>query len=77
MMKLGKLVKCLKLYLMMGVFGGLIGCDVHNDVIVYGIFGITSLLMVRTLFTKYRGAKSSSSTFFEALNLYYHTYGAT
>ena len=35
-MKLGKLVKCLKLYLMMG-FGGLISCVRHNDVIAYGI----------------------------------------
>ena len=50
-MKLGKLVKCFKLYLMMG-FWWVNWLLFHN--IWY--FSITCLLMVRTLFTKYRGA---------------------
>ena len=41
-MKLGKLVKCYKLYLLMGVLVGLIGCDVimtsHHMVIRYNFF---------------------------------------
>ena len=61
MMKLGKLVKYFKLYLMMGFWW-----VNWRHSICY--FGITCLLMVRTLFSKYRGA-NQVQLHFRSVNL--------
>ena len=73
-MKLGELVKCFKLYLMMGFWW--VNCLWrHNDVIAYGILiKLVSLWLERSLPNV--EMQINFSYIFEVLNLYYNTYGA-
>ena len=75
-MKLGKHVKCFKLYLMMGFWWvNCLWC--HNDVIVYDIsvYWLVYLWLERSL--PNIEVQIKFNNIFEALNLYYNTYGAT
>ena len=73
-MKLGELVKCFKLYLMMG-FWWVNWLWRHNDVIAYGILiKLVSLWLERSLPNVEMQIKFSY--IFEVLNLYYNTYDA-
>ena len=72
-MKLDKTVKCYKLYLLMG-FWWVTWLWRHNDVITYGVSVWLVHLWLERSFPNIE-VQIKFNYIFEALNLYYNTYG--